>query len=151
MSDYGASSIPWPPQGYAEWVFEQITADLLLMSERPASEEARPHLESVGRLYGLLADCYPRGRADEFRGATYKTLAHIGHLVGMDALTRADWYGICANLGVTQRHASHMIARIHDGTFASYPQREAVLQDESRVATTGNVIPLRPRAGDESA
>jgi hypothetical protein len=41
-------------------------------------------------------------------------LAYIGHRADMDPVTRREWYAIAEELGLTQRHAGHIIARAPD-------------------------------------
>ena len=62
----------------------------------------------------LLADCEPRfdKRREEQRGASYRRLAAIGHIVGMDKRTRSRWYDIARSIPLSDRHAGHIISRL---------------------------------------
>ncbi len=63
-----------------------------------------------------LEDCAPSSVRYEKRsvGATYKQLAFIGHLLGMDKFDRGRWYGICRDIPLSEAHASHIINRLKE-------------------------------------
>lgn len=67
-----------------------------------------------GELLGLLFDCYPSdGLGHEHRrGASYKRLAHIGHLVHMTDEERRSWYRVAEGIPLSERHAEHIIAML---------------------------------------
>ncbi len=48
-------------------------------------------------------------------GATYKTLAAIGHASGMDKAERALWYKLAEQIPLSQRHAGHILTRLKKG------------------------------------
>jgi hypothetical protein len=72
--------------------------------------------ERYASLLRLVADCYPAQDGPLYRmqheGATYKTLAAIGHRVGMDAAQRGRWYEVCEAIPLSQRHAGHIMSKI---------------------------------------
>ncbi len=67
-------------------------------------------------LLRLLSDCYPSssGRLlhEQGRGASYKRLAAIGHLVEFDQEGRGRWYRIAESVPLSDRHASHILGRL---------------------------------------
>jgi hypothetical protein len=76
--------------------------------------------DAVAEPYGLLlrqlADCHPAedgAPLDQQRhGASYKSLAAIGHQVGMSKAERAHWYRIAEAIPLSQRHAGHILSRL---------------------------------------
>lgn len=72
-----------------------------------------------GRLLLLLLDCYDVGETggviyrQQHQGATYKQLAAIGHRAGMDKAERTQWYRIAESVPLSQRHAGHILGRLH--------------------------------------
>lgn len=73
----------------------------------------------VGGVYGALletlADCEAPPStvgAWEQRGASYKKLAAIGHMVGMTKAERARWYRVAEAVPLSDRHAGHILGRI---------------------------------------
>ena len=72
--------------------------------------------EPYGYLLRQLGDCYPasEGRLNDQQrhGATYKTLAAIGHTVGMSKAERIQWYRIAESVPLSQRHAGHILSRL---------------------------------------
>lgn len=70
-----------------------------------------------GYLLRTLADCYPASRGSSMedqqkRGASYKRLAAIGHMVGMDAAERAQWYDVARSIPLSDRHAGHILGKL---------------------------------------
>jgi hypothetical protein len=63
----------------------------------------------------LLADIEPAvdeiGIKQQNRGATYKSLAALGHRVGLAAAGRQRLYEIAQEIPLSQRHVGHMFAR----------------------------------------
>lgn len=47
-------------------------------------------------------------------GATYKQLAYIGHLIGMDTEERSRWYEVARQVPLSRSHAGHIIEEIED-------------------------------------
>jgi hypothetical protein len=70
-----------------------------------------------GRLLLLLADCYTASYPphEEQRGASYKRLAYIAHLVGMSKTERIEWYRVAESIPLADRHAGHIIKRLKEG------------------------------------
>ena len=96
--------VPFP----AGALFEELTA------------AAIGRASAVGHLYGhlllLLEDCYSVIHMDheEQRGASYKRLAYIAHLVGMSKVERIEWYRVAESIPLSDRHASHIIKRLKE-------------------------------------
>ena len=67
-------------------------------------------------LLQQLADCQAATEgtlyAQQRRGATWKQLAAIGHVVGMSKAERTQWYRIAESVPLSQRHAGHILARL---------------------------------------
>jgi hypothetical protein len=96
--------------------FDQL-ADFGVLTDRAlAMAEAEAVVESYGYLLRQVADCYPAEdgplRDQQCRGATYKTLAAIGHQVGMSKAERVQWYRIAEAIPLSQRHAGHVLSRL---------------------------------------
>jgi hypothetical protein len=76
--------------------------------------------EAVAELFAYLlrqvADCYPASEGPLYdqqrRGASYRSLAAIGHQVGMTKPERVHWYRIASAVPLSQRHAGHILSRI---------------------------------------
>ncbi len=75
--------------------------------------------EEVGGVYGALleqlSDCEPppmQTGAWEQRGASYKKLAAVGHMVGMTKAERSRWYRIAEDVPLSDRHAGHILGRL---------------------------------------
>ena len=76
--------------------------------------------EAVAEPYGYLlrqvADCVPAEDGPLYdqqrRGASYKSLAAIGHQVGMSKAERVQWYRIAEAIPLSQRHAGHILSRL---------------------------------------
>jgi len=68
-----------------------------------------------GSLLEMLADCevLPSATGErEQRGASYKKLAAIGHMVGMTKAERGRWYRIAEAVPLSDRHAGHILGRL---------------------------------------
>ena len=84
------------------------------------ADRALSMAESVAEPYSFLlrqlTDCYPvewsPSHDQQHRGATYKTLAAIGHTVGMTKPERVQWYRIAEAIPLSQRHAGHILSRL---------------------------------------
>jgi hypothetical protein len=72
--------------------------------------------EPFGFLLRQLADCNPADGGplhdQQRRGASYKSLAAIGHQVGMSKAERVQWYRIAEAIPLSQRHAGHILSRL---------------------------------------
>jgi hypothetical protein len=69
-----------------------------------------------GHVLALLIDCddarHGRAFEQQYRGATYKQLAAIAHVVSMSYQQRQDFYKVAESLQLTQRHAGHILGRL---------------------------------------
>ncbi len=67
-------------------------------------------------LLRLLSGCYPVAdgtlHTQQSRGASYRSLAAIGHHVGMSKAERAHWYRVAESIPLSQRHAGHILSRL---------------------------------------
>jgi hypothetical protein len=95
--------VPYPPESD----FAALTARAAAMAEE------------VGGVYGalleMLADCEAPPSttgAWEQRGASYKKLAAIGHMVGMTKPERGRWYRVAESVPLSDRHAGHILGRL---------------------------------------
>ncbi len=74
--------------------------------------------EEVGGAYAaalrLLHDCSPiEGLVrEQERGATYRQLAAIGHLLSMTGPQRGRWYRLAESVPLAQRHAGHVLSKL---------------------------------------
>jgi hypothetical protein len=72
--------------------------------------------EPYGYLLRQLADCHPAEDGPLYdqqrRGASYKSLAAIGHRVGMTKAERVQWYSIAEAVPLSQRHAGHILSKL---------------------------------------
>ncbi len=94
--------------------FDQF-AEFALLTDR-AVTMAEAVAEPYAYLLRQVADCYPVSegpmRAMQTQGATYKSLAAIGHRVGMAKAERVQWYDICRAIPLSQRHAGHILSKL---------------------------------------
>jgi hypothetical protein len=97
------SRVPYPPGETSD--FAALTAKAVVMVA-----------EQVGGIHGflleMLADCEApplTTGAWQQRGASYKSLAAIGHKVGMTQAERSRWYRIAEAVPLSQRHAGHIL------------------------------------------
>jgi len=90
--------------------FEVLTDRALAMSRAVA--------EPYAYLLRQLASCYLVQDGPLYdqqqRGASYKSLAAIGHTVGMSKAERVQWYRIAESVPLSQRHAGHIIKRLKE-------------------------------------
>jgi hypothetical protein len=84
------------------------------------------HIVDVAQDYGepyasvllLLSDCYFAAPSEvmlsrqEAIGASYKQLAYVAHLAGMNSAQRTRFYRVAEELLLSQRHAGHLIGRL---------------------------------------
>jgi hypothetical protein len=88
--------------------FEVLTDRAVTMAEAVA--------QPYGFLLRQLADCYPVAdvslHGQQLRGASYRSLAAIGHRVGMTKDERIQWYSIAEAIPLSQRHAGHILSRL---------------------------------------
>ncbi len=81
-----------------------------------ALERAGAVDELYGQLLLLLEDCHPLNHLayEEQRGASYKRLAAIGHMIGMTKAQRIGWYQVAESIPLSDRHAGHLIKRLKE-------------------------------------
>jgi hypothetical protein len=96
--------------------FDQF-ADLEVLTDRAVTMAAAV-AEPYGYLLRQVADCRPASSEagplhDQQRcGASYKSLAAIGHRVGMTKAERIQWYRIAEAIPLSQRHAGHILSKL---------------------------------------
>jgi hypothetical protein len=94
--------------------FDQF-ADFEILTDR-AVTMAEAVAEPFGFLFRQVADCYPASEGPLYdqqrRGASYKSLAAIGHQVGMSKAERVQWYRIAEAIPLSQRHAGHILSQL---------------------------------------
>jgi hypothetical protein len=101
--------------GTGECVPFDEDASLEVLTDR-AVAMAEAVAEPFGFLLRQVADCEPA--EDELlgdqqrRGASFKSLAAIGHRVGMTKAERIQWYRIAEAVPLSQRHAVHILSRL---------------------------------------
>jgi hypothetical protein len=90
-------------------------SDFEVLSDRAVTMAAAV-AEPYGYLLRQVADCYPVYEGPLYdqqrRGASYKSLAAIGHQVGMTKIERVQWYAIAEAIPLSQRHAGHILSRL---------------------------------------
>lgn len=90
-------------------------ADFKVLTDRAVSMA-----DAVAQPYALplrsCAGCYTATEGplhdQQRRGASYRSLAAIGHAVGMTKAERTQWYRIAESVPLSQRHAGHILARL---------------------------------------
>jgi hypothetical protein len=99
------SRVPYPPGETSD--FTALTTKAVTMAEKVGGIH--------GTLLEMLEDCEApplTTGAWEQRGASYKSLAAIGHTVGMTKAERVQWYRIAEAIPLSQRHAGHILSRL---------------------------------------
>jgi hypothetical protein len=97
--------VPYPPDETAN--FAALTARAVAMAE----EVGGVH----GALLEMLADCEAppsTSGAWEQRGASYKKLAAVGHMVSMTKAERSRWYRVAEAVPLSDRHVGHILGRL---------------------------------------
>lgn len=75
--------------------------------------QEHPHKVTEPLLY--LTDAEYPGDSEAVRvGATYKSLAYVGHRVGMSCEDRKNWYGVAAGLPLSQAHVGIIIENLDE-------------------------------------
>ncbi len=71
--------------------------------------------DAYGQLLALLVDCrpLPKMREQQRRGASYRMLAAIGHMVGLDTRERSSWYRVCEAVTLSDHNARHILGRLN--------------------------------------
>jgi hypothetical protein len=99
------SRVPYPPGETSD--FAALTAKAVTMARKVSGIH--------GFLLEMLEDCEApplTTGAWEQRGASYKSLAAIGHRVGMTKAVRVRWYRIAEAIPLSQRHAGHILSKL---------------------------------------
>ncbi len=100
----GPDRVPFPP----DVDFEAATGRALAACDRV------PHV--YGDVLRLLEDCHPVEDepllSQQGRGASYKSLAAIGHAAGFSKIERVRWYEVAESIPLAQRHAGHLLGRL---------------------------------------
>ncbi len=99
-----------------EHVLKSTTAS---QASSPPSAEPRSEPRTVyedGRVPFPADSCYTAAHLphEEQRGASYKRLAFIAHLVGMSKGERVGWYRVAEFIPLADRHAGHIIKRLKE-------------------------------------
>jgi hypothetical protein len=89
-------------------ILEFLTDRAVAMAEAVA--------EPFGFLLRQVAGCGPTAYGplldQQRRGASYRSLAAIGHHVGMSKAERVQWYRIAEAIPLSQRHAGHILSQL---------------------------------------
>ena len=95
--------VPYSPYAY----FSETTAAALRRARRG---------DIYGDLLALLRDCKPLEHLahEQQRGASYRRLGAIGHMVGMTKEERVGWYRVAESVPLSDRHAGHIIKRLKE-------------------------------------
>jgi hypothetical protein len=90
-------------------------ADFEVLTDRAVTMAAAV-AEPYGYLLRQVGDCYAVSEGPLYdqqrRGASYRSLAAIGHQVGMSKAERVGWYKIAEAIPLSQRHAGHILSRL---------------------------------------
>src|SRR5215204_1345975 len=93
--------------------FDVLTRQALALAELAGARK-----DPSARVLLLLVDCYDVGERggvvyrQQHQGASYKSLAAIGHRTGMSKAERVQWYRIAEGIPLSQRHAGHILSRL---------------------------------------
>jgi hypothetical protein len=102
-------------QGTGERVPFDEDASLEILTDRALSM-AEAVAEPFGFLLRQVANCHPASEGplyeQQHRGASYRSLAAIGHMVGMSKAECVQWYRIAEAIPLSQRHAEHILSRL---------------------------------------
>ena len=81
-----------------------------------ALDTARDAPERYAELLGLLDDCEEAHHCpltrEQRRGASYKRVATIGHMAGMEVKGRSGWYRLAESIPLSDRHAGHILSKL---------------------------------------
>ncbi len=96
--------VPYPPDETAD--FAALTARAVAMAE----EVGGIH----GALLEMLTDCEapPSTSGAWERGASYKKLAALAHMVSMTKAERSRWYRVAEAVPLSDRHVGHILGRL---------------------------------------
>ena len=100
--------IPYDPALGYEGEFCTLTMRALSVGRR--AEE--PYRSVLALMIDCPASEHGRQAAHQCRGASYKQLAFMGHMLGWSKAHRARWYEIARSIPLSEKHASHLIGRL---------------------------------------
>ncbi len=108
-----------PREGPARVPFDEHAQDFENLTDKALSL-ADTVDAAFARLLLSLEDCEEEDEdsplfTQQQLGATYKTLAAIGHAAGMNGAERAHWYKLAEQIPLSQRHAGHILTRLKKG------------------------------------
>jgi hypothetical protein len=109
VSARAGERIPWPPDYACEHAFASIT-ELALGYRR----QGYPDRLYIGLLTHLEGCVFDPSDKNAYRGATFKQLALIAHRAALNDEERKRWYEVGEILGLTGRHAGHIISRMDE-------------------------------------
>ncbi len=97
-----------PFDGAAAYDFDALTHRALQLAE----DVEPPYAD----LLALLEDCEgaysgPLVRQQK-KGASYKQLAAIGHMIALSKAERIRWYQVARDVPLSCRHAGHILSRL---------------------------------------
>ena len=104
-----------PPKQDQDCVPFDKTLDFDVLT-RHALNGAETLSEPYASVLLLLKDCrFARLGSEygqQYKGATYKQLAAIGHEVGMDKGQRVRWYRLAESIPLSRRYAGHILSKL---------------------------------------
>jgi len=77
-----------------------------------AARESEPYKSVLLLLVDCEAVDHGQAYQHQYTGASYKQLAKIARLAGFSFEQRREWYLLAESLGVSSRHAMHVIGRL---------------------------------------
>jgi hypothetical protein len=90
-----------------------LSFDALTRRALRLAEEERPLYAALLRL---LEDCEEAHEGplerQQRRGASYRSLAAVAHLVEMGKDDRVRWYKLAERVPLSQRHCGHLLAKL---------------------------------------
>lgn len=90
-------------------------ADFAVLTDRAAAMAdavAQPYCLLLQQLADFHAETDGTLYDQQRRGASWKQLAAIGHMVGMTKAERVQWYRVAESVPLSQRHAGHILSRL---------------------------------------
>ncbi len=112
----------WPDGLLARSMFDAGTRLLVELAEEAARFERFARADArLADLFCLLEDCAARGLPEEARGASYRTLLEVAECAHLQEDLKGQFYGACERLGLSERHAAHMRARLLNSSRAAPP------------------------------
>ena len=104
----GPDRIPYDPDlGYVD-EFVSLTRRALKIGKLAGE----PHKSVLMHLIDCGATDHGRPAERQYRGASYKQLAAIGHRFGMTKAVRRRWYDVAGAIPLSDQHAHHILGRL---------------------------------------